>query len=89
MPWKKGQSGNPRGLAGKSEKATLLRAAFKKLLTAQAAEELVGDALSQAKNGNASLLKVILPYCEQTLPKAIEHSGKSGDETIKVKVNLA
>jgi len=85
MAWKKGQSGNPDG--NKSRKAALLREAFKSLMTLEEAKKLVAKAITQAHAGDPALLKSLLPYCEQILPRSMEHSGKN-DGDIKVRVNL-
>ena len=77
--------GRPRGSAGKNSKSQLLKEAFRGILDLPSAKELVKEAVAQAKAGNPRLLAAILPYCEQALPRAVEHSGP---DTGPIEVNV-
>lgn len=85
MPFKKGVSGNPSGKH--SKKAVFIREAFKRVVNKHAATELVKQALEQAAEGNPRLLAVIMPYCEQALPRITSHSGPN-DGPIEIEVGM-
>lgn len=72
-----GTTGNPKGRARKAQEVDYL-AAFRKVITRQAMEELLAVILSEALQGSKSAQRVILEYALPKPSQQVEISGADG-----------